>query len=71
MTTTKKTTNSNRQDMGSCICKLILKCVSSHQTKVLVVDMLSTLARQTDNEVDDAIVEEIQNKLKKEDCKLD
>tara|TARA_B100000214_G_scaffold308878_1_gene240332 strand:+ start:362 stop:478 length:117 start_codon:yes stop_codon:yes gene_type:complete len=38
---------------------------------VLVVDMLSTLARQTDNEVDDAIVEEIQNKLKKEDCKLD
>ncbi len=33
--------------------------------------MLSSLAKQTDNEVDDAIVEEIQNKLQRDESKLD
>ena len=69
--TTTKNMNQNRKDMGSCICKFIIKCISSHQTKVLVVDMLSSLAKQTDNEVDDAIVEEIQNKLQRDESKLD
>lgn len=42
---------------------LLFQFIQSEKVKLLIVDLLSTLAKQSDNTVDDAAVEFIRNGL--------
>ena len=49
--------------MISLIRPLLFSFINSDKVKLLIVDMLTKLAEQTDNEVDDKAVEFIRNGL--------